>query len=239
MNLIQAIEHTRWQMLSMFAEFGFSPVRVMSEFKQDEIYYLYRARRNKPSVMVERLHERPAPKRAASTAGQQAQTREFPNDVTPLTEREATDMVRMSMLLKAAKKTRSAQLTRRERIFLWDDERRAVCLGSDPVARRCAMDDYLWAAYRHCKLRGMTLRVDACRHIYQTKLLVAPLFDRSISRSSGDGERPCYLSVPDAPDETSEDGRKARQAFDAIFDNLRERIKTTQAARRGRDYGAN
>ena len=239
MNLIRAIEHTKWQILYMLVEFGFGPTRVMSEFKQDEIYHLYRARRNKPSLPVERLLETPALKRAASNAGQQAQTREFPNDITPLTAREATDMVKVSMLLKAAKKKRGAQLTRRERIFIWDDERRAVCLSNDPVARRCSMDDYLWAAYRHCKSRGMTLGVDACRHIYQTKLLVAPLFGRSISCSNENGEQPCYLSAPDAPDETSERGRKARHAFDAIFVRLRERIEMTETVRPEIDYGAN
>jgi len=238
-NLIRAIEHTRWQILSMLVEFGFSPTRVMSEFKQDEIYHLYRARRNRPSVPVESLRETPIPRRAAGNVRQPAQTHEFPNDVTPLTAREATDMVKMSMLLKAAKVKRGAQLTPRERLFLWDDDRRAACLSSDPLARRCSMDDYLWAAYRHCRLRGMTLGVDACQHIYQTKLLVAPLFSRSISRSNGSGELRCYLSAPDAPDETSERGKKARQAFDAIFDRLREWIEMTGPAGPGSAHGAN
>ena len=239
MNLIQAIEHTKWQILSMFVEFGFSPARVMSEFEQDEIYYLYRAGRNKPSVSVERLRETPAPNRTTGNVGDQARTREFPHDVTSLTRREAADMVEMSRLLKRAKKKRGGQLTERERIFIWDEPRRAACLGSDPVARRCSMDDYLWEVYRHCELRGMTLGVDACRRILQTKLLIAPLFSRRISRSIAQGEQPCYLSVPDAPGGAGEAGRKARQAFDAVFDRLREWIEMGGEARLGTGRGAN
>jgi len=165
-SLLRAIENTKWQILYMFVEFGFSPTRVMSEFKQDEIYHLYRTRRNKPSMPVERLPEKPIPRRATGSVKQQAQSRSFPSDVTPLTAREATDMIRISTLLKAAKAKRGTELTERERIFIWDKERRAACLGCDPVARRCSMDDYLWAAYRHCKQRGTHLSVNACWHIY-------------------------------------------------------------------------
>ena len=70
-------------------------------------------------------------------------------------------------------------------------------------------------------------------------MLVAPLFGKSVSRSDKNGGQPCYLSAPDAPDETSERGREARQAFNTIFDRLRERIKATGAARLGTGYGAN
>ncbi|MBN2209417.1 MAG: hypothetical protein JW759_08995 [Candidatus Coatesbacteria bacterium] len=148
-------------------------------------------------------------------------------------------MVEMSGLLRRAREKRGHKLTERERIFIWDELRRAACLGSDPVARRCSMDDYLWEVYRYCSLRGMTLGLDACRHILQTKLLISPLFSRRISRSSTQGDQPCYLSVPDAPGGAGEDGREARQAFDAVFDRLREWIETSGEAKLGAGRGAN
>lgn len=101
------------------------------------------------------------------------------------------------------------------------------------------MDDYLWEVYRHCLLRGMTLGVGACRRILQTKLLIAPLFSRRISGSIAKGEQPCYLSVPDAPDGAGEAGREARQAFDAVFDGLREWIEMNGEAGLGAGHGVN
>ncbi len=259
MNLLQAIEHTSWQILSTFAEFGFSPARVLSEFEQNEAYHLYRTRRNKPSFMLDGLHLPTRLERPAKDPKKRSDNREFPFDVAFLTAEETTDMVRMSMLLQTARDKRGIPLNPRERIFLWNNERRDACLGLDIVARRCSMDDYLWAVYRHCRRRGMTLGVDASRHIHQTKRLIAPLFSKDVLGSRTGGGLPCYLSAPDAPDapddgrlenppytsapdapdETGEDGDRGRRIFDAVFEKLRERIELGSGNILGSGRGAN
>ena len=259
MNLSQAIEHTSWQILSTLAEFGFSPARVLSELEQDETYHLYRIRRSKPSFMLDGLHQLKRLERPAKDPQKRLGDREFPFDVAFLTAEETTDMIRMSTLLQTARKTRGTPLSPRERIFLWDDERRAACLGSDIVARRCSMDDYLWAVHRHCRGRGMTLGIDASQHIHQTKRLIAPLFGKDVLGSRTDGGLPCYLSAPDAPDapddgrlesppdtsapdapdETGEDGDRGRRIFDAVFEKLRERIELSSGDILGSGRGAN
>ena len=237
MNLLQAIEHTKWQILSMFVEFGFTPARVLSQFNQDELYHLFRARRNKPCVSLRQLNSATGTRPVGRRIGRLAETREFPHDVRPLSAQEAAEMVRLSQLLMRARRKRGRKLTQRERIFLWDDERRSACLGEDIVARRCSMDDYLWAVYRHCRTRGIDLSVKACRHIHQTKLLVAPLFSRRMLRSKR-AEALCYLNVPDAPDETQANNREARELFDAVFARLRARIELGRAACRGLEHEA-
>ncbi len=237
MNLLQAIEHTKWQILSMFVEFGFTPARVMSQFDQDELYHLFRARRNKPCVLLERLNSEIALGPAQRKIGRQTEGRKFPHDVRPLSTQEAAEMVRLSQLLITARRKRSRKLTQRERIFLWDDERRSACLGADVVARRSSMDDYIWAVYRHCRSRGIKLSVEASRHIYHTKLLVAPLFSRRMLRPKHAEDR-CYLCVPDAPDESQANGSESRETFDAVFGRLRARTEMAQATRWGLEHEA-
>ncbi|HUT04835.1 MAG TPA: hypothetical protein VM163_13190 [bacterium] len=237
MNLLQAIEHTKWQILSMFVEFGFTPARVMSQFDQDELYHLFRARRNKPCVLLERLNSAIATRPAARKIGRHTEGREFPHDVRPLSTQETAEMVRLSQLLVTARGKRGRKLTQRERIFLWDDERRSACLGADVLARRSSMDDYLWAVYQHCSSRGIKLSVEACRHIYHTKLLVAPLFSGRILRPKH-AEAPCYLCVPDAPEESQANGSEAREMFDTVFGRLRARTELGRATRWGLEHEA-
>ena len=66
---------------------------------------------------------------------------DFPYDVVYLTEKQCNEQIKYYNLLKA----KGIEVPE-ERI--WDEERKAACLGDDIVAKRCSMNDVLWAEYK-------------------------------------------------------------------------------------------
>lgn len=221
MNLIEAIERTKWDILATFLEFGFSPRRLLSEFTEEELYHLYRVKRGGRGGRLDpagRSAKRRAPTRQGPSRRRRVH-RKFPHDVQYLTAGQAADLVLLSSQLLAAKRRRGEELSLRERIWLWDEERMRACLGSDIVAKRCSMDDYLWEIFRSYRSMGIELTLNACRHIYETKLLVASLYRSAVSQESRGNIT--YFAPPIGQG----GGQERMREFNAAFERLRERIE--------------
>ncbi|MBN1593425.1 MAG: hypothetical protein JW941_09315 [Candidatus Coatesbacteria bacterium] len=237
MNLLQAIEQTSNRILSVFSEHGFNHERILNEFEPDEAYHFYRTRRNKlSSLSVEASRSELQGSGTARSDGDNRK-REFPFDVVPLSSGEATDMMRLSVTLEAAIAKRSGIPTTRERLFLWDRERRDACLGNDILARRCSMDDYLWAIYHHLMTRGIRLSIGAALHILDTKRLIAPLYGKHCFASAPGDTSPCYLSPHELPDCNDQAGISARLLFSRVFSELRSQIEGADASQMGGSIG--
>lgn len=240
MNLLKEIMRTKWQILSSFVDAGYSPKRVMCEFSPEEIYHLCGARRTtSSSAGVPDSEVRPAPD-VESSPDVSGERGLFPYDVRYLTPRECSDMIALSNAVRRVKKRRSQPLAESERLWLWDESRRSACLGSDVVARRCSMDDYLYEIYRRLHSRGLELSLDACRHVHHTKTLVATLYRRQLTGQKGDGDV-TYFAAPEAPmpSAAGQPATDAMRAFDAAFERLRRRIEVQSRAQNGSADGAN
>lgn len=66
---------------------------------------------------------------------------DFPYDVVYLTPKQCDEQIKYYKMLK----DRGIEVPE-ERI--WDERRKQACLGDDIVARRCSMNDVLWAMYK-------------------------------------------------------------------------------------------
>ncbi|MCD6327915.1 hypothetical protein J7M28_10230 [bacterium] len=237
MNVIELIESKRWHILSTFVQFGISPRRLESEFTPEEIYHIYRLR---CEDSWEHRQLRPRSDLSAISAesrnGLVGRGGEFPNDVKYLSPREASDMVALSQSILAAKAKRGQALSERERIWLWDDKRRRACLGTDVVARRCSMDDYLWAIYREYRSRGVHLTISACRHIHQTKRSIAPLYAKEVVGVEINRNGLSLFCAPPSPSagvSLQNDSSRPAWSFDELFSRLRAGIEARKADLRG------
>ena len=83
---------------------------------------------------------------------------EFPNDVAYLTANQIASTARSAELtLKQWEAKGDSGMIERSKMALWDADRRDACLGAEPVGKRCAMNDQLWARW---VASGRTITLD-------------------------------------------------------------------------------
>jgi len=102
----------------------------------------------------------------------------FPNDVVYWTEQQINGEMMLSKMRahSIATKPMSEELRRRTKRKIWDEARKAACLGNDVVAKRCSMNDCLWEKYTTVKAAGGTMTLKEVEKCIRYDLIRSELY---------------------------------------------------------------
>lgn len=136
-----------------------------------------------------------------------------------LTAKQVSDRVKISSVMVARAQKHGKELGKRERLWLWDKERAAACLGHDVLACQCSMDDYLWFYWRLAQDRGKVLGPRLIERIQEIKSVFAQFFCKEVSGTRQ--ESACLFDVVETPP----DGSLEIEKWEMVFDYLRQKLE--------------
>jgi hypothetical protein len=96
--------------------------------------------------------------------------------ITPLKEHEIDEHIRRSDLIKIRHQARKRPMTLELEKTLWDEERKAACLGKNQAMMICSMSNHLWSIYKYYQRLGYILKLKDIKKIYRINVAQGRLY---------------------------------------------------------------